>query len=123
MQQPHLKKRTPAPLATFISSPSPTIAVDAASRIHIASPTYVPLFVSIQFTPITTYDQAIAIIGGAPYLWSCDGVPRTPEPTPQSAFTTRHYLLLSYQTWDSLLHIASSPPVVSVDDTPLYPCP
>jgi hypothetical protein len=84
--------------------------------------------VSIQFTPITTYDQTIAIIGGAPYPWSCDGVPRTREPTPQSAFATRHYLLLSYQllsyqTWDSLLHIASSPQAVSVDGTAPYPCP
>jgi hypothetical protein len=120
-QQPDLKTRTP--IATFTASTSPTISVDAVSRIHNASPTYVPLFASIQFAPVTTYEQAVAIIGGAPYPWSCDGVPRTPEPTPQSAFATRHYLLLSYPTWDRLLHIASSPQVVSVDGTPLYPCP
>jgi hypothetical protein len=45
------------------------------------------------------------------------------EPAPEITFAANHYLLVSYQTWDSLLHIASSPQVVSVDGTPLYPCP
>jgi hypothetical protein len=108
---------------TIPPSPSPTISADAVSRIHGASPSYVPLFASIRFTASTTYAQAVAIIGGPPYPYSCDGVPRTPEPAPQITFATSHYLLVSSQTWDSLLHLASSPQVVSVDGTPLYPCP
>ncbi len=116
-------EQSSASAATITPSPSPTISVDAVSRIHGASPSYVPLFASILFTPSTTYAQAVAIIGGPPYPYSCDGVPQTPEPTPQTIFATSHYLLVSYQTWDSLLHLASSPQVVSVDGTPLYPCP
>jgi hypothetical protein len=104
-------------------SPSPTISVDAASCIHGASASSVPLFASILFTPSTTYGQAVAIIGEPPYPYSCDGVPRTPEPTPETTFASSHYLLVSYQTSNSLLHLASSPCVVSVDGTPLYPCP
>jgi hypothetical protein len=116
-------EQTPTFGPTVTPSPSPTISADAASRIHGASPGYVPLFASIRFTPSTTYAQAVAIIGGPPYPYSCDGVPRTPEPTPEAIFATSHYLLVSYQTWDSLLHLASAPQVVSVDGTPLYPCP
>lgn len=116
-------EQTPTYGPTVTLSPSPTISADAASRIHGATPSYVPLFASILFTPATTYAQAVAIIGGPPYPYSCDGIPRMPEPTPEITFATSHYLLVSYQTWDSLLHLASSPRVVSVDGTPLYPCP
>jgi hypothetical protein len=116
-------EQSPASAVTLTPSPSPTISADAVSRIHGASPSYVPLFASILFTPSTTYAQAIAIIGGPPYPYSYDGVPRTPEPAPQTIFATRRYLLVSYQTWDSLLHLASSPQVVSIDGMPLYPCP
>jgi hypothetical protein len=115
--------QTPTIASTITPSPSPTISIDAVSRIHGASPSYVPLFASILFTPSTTYAQAVAIIGGPPYPCSCDGVPRTPEPTPETTFATSHYLLVSSQTWDSLLHLASVPQVVSVDGMPLYPCP
>jgi hypothetical protein len=78
---------------------------------------------SILFTPATTFAQAVAAIGGPPYPYSCDGVPRTPDPAPKTTFATDRYLLISYPTWDKLLHSASSPKVVSVDGTPLYPCP
>jgi hypothetical protein len=110
-----------APTAT--PRPSPTISADAISRIHGTSPSYVPLFASILFTPSTTYAQAVVIIGGPPYPYSCDGVPQTPEPPPQTIFAATHYLLVSSQTWDSLLHLASSPQDISVTGTPLYPCP
>jgi hypothetical protein len=116
-------EQSAAATATSTPSPSPTISADAASRIHGASPNSVPLFASILFTPSTTYAQAVAIIGGSPYPYSCDGVPRTPEPAPETTFASSHYLLLSYQTWDSLLRLASSPQVVSVDGEVLYPCP
>jgi hypothetical protein len=112
-----------ASVPTVTPSPSPTISADAAARIHGASPSYVPLFASVLFAPATTFAQAVAIIGGPPYPYSCDGVPWTPEQTPQTTFAASHYLLVSYQTWDSLLHLASSPQVISVDGTPLYPCP
>jgi hypothetical protein len=116
-------EQTPTFGPTLTPSPSPPFSADAASRIHGASPSYVPLFASNLFTPSTIYAQAVAIIGGPPYPYSCDGVPRTPDPAPQTTFATSHYLLVSSQTWDSLLHLASSPQVVSVDGTPLYPCP
>jgi hypothetical protein len=76
-------------------SPSPTISADAVSRIHGASPSYVPLFASILFPRSNTYAQAVASIGGPPYPYSCDGIPRTPEPAPQAPFATRRYLLVS----------------------------
>jgi hypothetical protein len=116
---------TPSPSAVFIVTPSPSPAISAAavSRIHGASPSYVPQFASVRFTSATTYAQAVAIIGGPPYPYSCDGVPQTPEPRPETTFATSHYLLISSQSWDRLLRLASSPQVVSIDGTPLYPCP
>lgn len=107
-------------------TPSPTIAADALSRIHNASPTYIPLFASITFTADTTFDQATAILRGHVYPWICDE-PRSNEPPPlaeqRANFAAWHGLLMSYPTWDDLEHIASSPQVVSAEGTALYPCP
>jgi hypothetical protein len=119
----------PAPL----HSPTPIVvpastrsAADALSRIHNASPKDIPLFASITFTSDTTYDQAIAILRGHVYPWTCDE-PRSDEPPPlavlQANFAKWHGLLMSYPVWDELVRIASSPQVVSVDGTSLYPCP
>jgi hypothetical protein len=99
---------------------------DARGRIHNASPGYIPLFASVTFTVDTTYDQAQAILRGHVYPWTCDE-PRSDAPPPlaeqQANFAAWHGLLMSYPTWDELARIASSPQVVSVDGTPLYPCP
>ena len=113
--------RSPSPVRT-----SPTSTTNPLSRIHNATVDYVPLFARIAFTPATTYEQAVIIVGRDPYPWDCDE-PRTPVPPPlaerRAAFTASHMLLISYPVWDQLIQIASSPQVVSVDGTPLYPCP
>lgn len=117
---------TPTASVPLSPTPSPTIAADALSRIHNASPTYIPLFASITFTVDTTFDQATAILRGHVYPWTCDE-PRSNDPPPlaeqRANFAAWHGLLMSYPTWDELEHIASSPQVVSVEGTPLYPCP
>jgi hypothetical protein len=96
------------------------------SHIHNASPKDWSLFASITFTADTTYDQAQAILRGHVYPWTCDE-PRSNVPPPaaelRANFAAGHYLLMSYPTWDELMRIASSPQVVSVEGTPLYPCP
>jgi hypothetical protein len=122
---------TTAPAA--LHSPTPTAvpiatrsAADALSHIHNASPKDWPLFASITFTADTTYDQAQAILHRHVYPWTCDE-PRSNEPPPIAEllanFAAGHYLLMSYPTWDELMRIAASPQVVSVEGTPLYPCP
>jgi hypothetical protein len=99
---------------------------DALSHIHNASPEDWPLFASITFTADTTYDQATAILHRHFYPWTCDE-PRSNEPPPLAVlhanFAKWHGLLMSYPTWDELVRIASSPQVVSVEGTSLYPCP
>ncbi len=119
-----------APATLHSSTPTATTAstrttADALSRIHNASPDYIPLFASITFTRATTYDQATAILQGHVYPWTCDE-PRSnvpPPPAEQRAnFAAWHGLLMSYPTWDELVRIASSPQVVSVEGTALYPC-
>jgi hypothetical protein len=64
-------------------------------------------------------------VATTPYGESCDGVPRTPFPAnePQTMFDTSHILLISYPTWNQLLQIAAASAVLSVDGTPLSPCP
>jgi hypothetical protein len=110
---------------TAVPASTRTVA-EALSHIHNASPDYVPLFASITFTSTTTYDQAYAILRGHVYPWTCDE-PRSndsPPPAEQLAnFAAWHSLLMSYPTWDELVRIAASPQVVSVEGTPLYPCP
>lgn len=105
---------------------SPTATPDPLSRIHNASPNDFTLFASVTFTADTTYDQALAIMRGHVYPWTCDE-PRSndpPSPAEQRAnFAAGHYLLVSYPTWDELVRIASSPQVVSVEREVLYPCP
>jgi hypothetical protein len=84
------------------------------------------LFASITFTSATTFDQAVAVLGGALYPWTCDDPPTPVPPSPadqRAAFTGSHMLLVSYPTWDHLVQIAASPLVVSVDGTSLYQCP
>ena len=108
------------------TTPTPVRAVNPQGRIRNVTPNAIPLFASIIFTPSTTYEQAVAIIGGDPYPWTCDE-PRSNIPPPlserQQAFASTHALLISYPVWDQLQRIASSPSVVMVEGTPLYPCP
>jgi hypothetical protein len=122
---------TAAPV--MLHSPTPTAvpsatrsAADALSHIHNASADNMPLSASITFTADTTYDQATAILRGHVYPWTCDE-PRSDEPPPLAVlhanFAKSHGLLMSYPTWDELVRIASSPQVVSVEGTSLYPCP
>lgn len=115
--------RPPAPTAATASTRT---TADAMSHIHNASPEDWPLFASITFTADTTYDKATAILHGHFYPWTCDE-PRSDEPPPlavlQANFAKWHGLLMSYPTWDELVRIASSPQVVSVEGTSLYPCP
>jgi hypothetical protein len=115
--------RSPAPTATTASTRT---TADALSHIHNASPDQFSLFASVTFTTDTTYDQAVAIMRGHVYPWTCDE-PRSNTPPPLSVqranFATWHGLLMSYPTWEELLRIASAPQAVSVEGTPLYPCP
>jgi hypothetical protein len=115
----HSSTRTAVPVST-------RSAADALSHIHNASPKDIPLFTSITFTADTTYDQATAILHRHFYPWTCDE-PRSDEPPPLAVlhanFAKSHGLLMSYPTWDELVRIASSPQVVSVEGTSLYPCP
>jgi hypothetical protein len=108
------------------NAPSPTGASDPVSRIHNATPDYVPLFARITFVPSTTHEQAVVVLGREPYPWQCDD-PRTPVPPPlaeqRARFAASHALLISYPAWDELTRIAASPQVVSVDGTALYQCP
>ncbi len=109
---------TAAPAAT-------RTAAEALARMKNITPGSFILFASITFTADTTYDEATAILRGHVYPWTCDD-PR--EPTPPSvadqraSFAAAHTLLMSYPTWDELMHIASSPQVVSVENAPLYQC-
>ena len=115
--------RAPTPTATTAATRT---TADALSRIHNASPDQFSLFASVTFTTDTTYNQAYAIMRGHVYPWTCDE-PRSNTPPPLSVqranFAAWHGLLMSYPTWDELLRIASAPQVVSVEGTPLYPCP
>ncbi len=115
--------RAPTPTAATASTRT---TVDALAHIHNASPDQFSLFASITFTTDTTYNQATAILRGHVYPWTCDE-PRSNVPPSvaeqQASFAAGHYLLMSYPTWDELTRIASSPRVVSVEGTPLYPCP
>jgi hypothetical protein len=99
---------------------------DALARIHNVSPRDFMLFVSVRFTSETTFSQAMAILRGHVYPWTCDE-PATPTPPSeaeqQSAFAASHTLVISYPAWDELVRIARSAQVVSVDADPLYPCP
>jgi hypothetical protein len=83
------------------------------------------VFAKVTFTPATTFEQAVPILGSAPYPRDCDDR-RTPVPPStdeqRAAFTTLHTLFIEYASWDRLTHIASSPHVISVDGTPLYQC-
>jgi hypothetical protein len=114
-----------APTPTVTTAATRTTA-DALSHIHNASPDQFSLFASVTFTTDTPYDQAVAILRGHVYPWTCDE-PRSNIPPPlsvqQANFGAWHGLLMSYPTWDELLRIASAPQVVSVEGTPLYPCP
>lgn len=116
----------PGPPAVAHVTPTATNAVDPAVRIHHASPDAVPLFARITFTSSTTYEQAVGILEREPYPWDCDE-PRSFVPPPlaerRAAFSGSHTLLISYPTWEELQRIASSAQVISVDGTPLYPCP
>jgi hypothetical protein len=116
----------PEPPTPHVSPPTATPLPNTLSKIHHATPDYIPLFAGITFTPTTTYEQAITILGRPLYPWTCDE-PRTSTPPPlaeqQTAFAASHTLLISYPTWGQLTQIAASPQVVSVDGTPLYPCP
>ena len=115
--------RAPTPTVTTAATRT---AADALSHIHNASPDQFSLFASVTFTTDTTYDQAYTIMRGHVYPWTCDE-PRSNTPPPlsvqQANFGAWHGLLMSYPTWDELLRIASAPQVVSVEGTPLYPCP
>jgi hypothetical protein len=113
--------------ATQTAIPAATrTAAEALSHIHNASPRFIPLFASVTFTVDTTYDQATAILRGHVYPWTCDE-PRSNEPpspaVQQTNFAAWHGLLMSYPVWDELERIASSPQVISVEGTALYPCP
>jgi hypothetical protein len=94
------------------------------TRIHNASPTFIPLFVQVTFTSDTSFDQAVTIMGRV-YPWSCDE-PRSPTPPPlpdqRANFAVTHHLFISYPSWDQLTHIAAASQVVSVDGVALYPC-
>lgn len=115
-----------APGRVVSTESTPVRTVNPQGRIRNVTPNAIPLFASIIFTPSTTYEQAVAIIGGDPYPWTCDE-PRSNIPPPlserQQAFASTHALLISYPVWDQLQRIASSPSVVMVEGTPLYPCP
>ena len=105
---------------------TPTVAANPLSRIHNATPGDFLLFVRITFTPSTTYEQAVAILGQDPYPWTCDD-PRTPvppSPAEQAAtFASSHTLIVESPAWDVLTRIAASPQVISVDGAALYQCP
>ena len=113
---------------TRIPDVTPTNAstINPRGRIRNVTPNALPLFATIHFTAATTYEQAVAIIGGDPYPWWCDE-PRSNIPPPiserQHSFATTHWLLISYPVWDQLTRIASSPNVTLVEGTVLYPCP
>lgn len=115
--------RAPTPT---VNTASTRTTADALSHIHNVSPGNFTLFASITFTVDTTYDQAVAIMRGHIYPWTCDE-PRSNTPPPSTEqrtnFATWHGLLMSYPTWDELVRIASVPQVVTVEGTPLYPCP
>src|SRR5215469_16186170 len=62
------------PTLTPSTSPavsSSTSTANPVAKIHNATPQYIPLFVSVTFTPATTFDQAAAVLGGALYPWNC----------------------------------------------------
>jgi hypothetical protein len=105
--------------------PAGTDTPNPDAKIHNATSQDIPLFVSITFTPATTFDQAVAVLGGALYPWTCDD-PRTPVPPSldeqRAIFAGSHTLLISYPTWERLVQVAASPLVVSVDGTALYQC-
>ncbi len=116
---------TPSRSLSSAATASPTHTPNPLSRIHHASPDDVPLFARILFTPDTTYEQAVAILGREPYPWACDE-PRSPAPSlgaRRAAFAVSRTLLMSYPAWDQLTQIAAALQVVSVEGDPLYPCP
>jgi hypothetical protein len=111
--------------STAPALPGSTDTPNPVAKIHNATAQDIPLFVSVTFTPPTTFDQAVAALGGAPYPWTCDD-PRTPVPPSldeqRAIFTGTHTLLISYPTWERLVQIAASSLVISVDGTALYQC-
>jgi hypothetical protein len=116
--------------STLTPSVSPALPAggttpNPVAKIHNATSQDIPLFVSVAFTPATTFDQAVAALAGVLYPWTCDD-PRTPVPPSldeqRANFAGTHTLLISYPTWDRLLQIAASPLVVSVDGAALYQC-
>jgi hypothetical protein len=113
------------PSSTHSSTGTPSVTVNPLSRIHNVTPNSLPSFETVTFTPSTTFEQAVAILGSAPYPWDCDD-PRTPVPpttnAQRAAFSTSHTLFIEYASWNRLTHIASSPQVISVDGTALYQC-
>jgi hypothetical protein len=106
-------------------SDAATMTVDPTTRCHNASESDVPIFVKVSFTPSTTFDQAIDILGGNPYPWTCDE-PRSSTPPSiveqRASFAATHSLFFSYPTWSQLTHAAASPHVISVDGVGLMPC-
>lgn len=113
------------PSSTHSSTAAPSITVNPLSRIHNVTSNSLPFFAKVTFTPATSFEQAVAILGSAPYPWDCDD-PRTPVPPStdeqRAAFTTFHTLFIEYASWDRLTHIASSPHVISIDGAALYQC-
>lgn len=109
-----------------LTNPTATSTVDPLSRIHNVTPGNSLLFIRVLFTPATTFEQAVAIVGGNPYPWDCDA-PRTPVPPSlaeqRAAFAASHILYLSYPGQNQLIQIASSPQVVSVVGVALFQCP
>jgi hypothetical protein len=112
--------------STSSDHPTGTDIPNPLAKIHNATSQNVPLFVSVAFTPATTFDQAVSALGGAPYPWTCDD-PRTPVPPSldeqRTIFAGTHTLLLSYPNWEHLVQVAASPLVLSVDGAVLYQCP
>lgn len=112
--------------STSLHNPATTSTPgSASSRIHNITPGSFTLFVRVTFTSGTTYDEAVAILGGRVYPWTCDA-PRSPTPPPvsdqQASFAASNTLLMSYPTQDDLARIAASSQVVSVDGVALYQC-
>ena len=118
----------PGPFLSSASTSS-TSTPNPLSRIHNVTPgaeQSEPLFASVIFTPSTTYEQAVALLGREPLLWSCDGVPsHVPSgfAAGRAAFATSHTLYISYPYWDLLKRIASSPQVTGIYGFAPYPCP
>lgn len=111
--------------SSSMAHPTPTNAVNPLSRIHNASEDNSPLFVTVDFTPTTTYEQALVILRDERVdPWGCDA-PHTPPPSRderRAAFDRYHTLFISYPTWDQLKQIAASPHVISLYGG-AYPCP